>query len=85
MAAGPALAQTSGNWTGFYGGAQIGYADIDNLGGDNGWFIGAGYEHIEAPNISVGGELLYQELDNFNPTGVGVDATTLQVRVAYRF
>ena len=164
LTAGSAMAQSLGSWTGFYGGAQIGYADIDtnvsgvdgdgaiggiilgydydlgdwvvgggfdydwsdidlgsaatvekvwrikartgyevnpqgllygtagyadantnNLGSDNGWFIGAGYEQIVAPNISVGGELLYHEFDDFNSSGVDVDATTLQLRVAYRF
>ncbi|MES0826186.1 porin family protein [Ruegeria sp. SCP11] len=164
LAAGSAMAQSSGDWTGFYGGGQIGYADIDtnisgvdgsgtiggiilgydydlgdwvvgggfdydwtgidlapgvevedvwrikaragynvipegllyavggyaeagtdNLGSDNGWFIGAGYEQIVAPNISVGGEILYHEFNNFNSTGIDVDATTIQFRAAYRF
>ncbi|WP_254435976.1 outer membrane protein [Ruegeria arenilitoris] len=164
LSAGAAAAQSSGNWTGFYGGLQFGYADIDtnisgvegdgaiggiilgydydlsdwvvglgfdydwasiglapgvkvedvwrvkaragykvtstgllygiggfaeagtdNLGSEDGWFIGAGYEQIVAPNISVGGEILYHEFSNFDRTGIDVDATTLQVRAAYRF
>lgn len=164
LAAGSAFAQSSGNWTGFYGGLQLGYVDVDtnvsgvdgdgaiggivlgydydlgdwvigggfdydwtdvelsgaatvedvwrlkaragykvnpqglfygtagyaeagtdNLGSDDGWFIGAGYEQIVAPNVSIGGELLYHEFDNFNSTGVDVDATTLQFRATYRF
>lgn len=164
FSAGAATAQSSGNWTGFYGGVQLGYADIDtsvsgvngdgviggiilgydydlsdwvvglgfdydwtgievtsgvevedvwrikaragykvrstgllygvggfaeagtdNLGSEDGWFIGAGYEQIVAPNISVGGEILYHEFDNFDRSGIDVDATTVQVRAAYRF
>ncbi len=164
LTAGSALAQSSGNWTGFYGGLQLGYIDVDTnvtgvdgdgaiggivlgydydlgtwvvgggfdydwtdvdlsgaatvedvwrlkaragykvnpqgllygtagyaeagtdtLGSDDGWFIGAGYEQIVAPNVSIGAELLYHEFDNFNATGVDVDATTLQVRATYRF
>ncbi|WP_170762137.1 outer membrane protein [Ruegeria lacuscaerulensis] len=164
FAAGAAMAQSSGNWTGFYGGAQFGYADIDtnisgvdgdgaigglvlgydydlgdwvvgggfdydwtgieltpgvevedvwrikgragykvspqgllygvggyakagtdNLGSDDGWFIGAGYEQIVVPNVSVGGEILYHEFNNFDSTGIDVDATTVQVRATYRF
>ncbi|WP_171234996.1 outer membrane protein [Ruegeria sp. HKCCA6837] len=165
VVAGSAMAQSSGNWTGFYGGLQLGYVDVDtsvsgvdgdgviggiilgydydlgdwvvgggfdydwmdvdlsnvpvtvedvwrlkaragykvnpqgllygiagyaeagtdNLGSDDGWFIGAGYEQIVAPNVSIGGELLYHEFSNFNGSGVDVDATTLQIRASYRF
>ncbi len=162
--AGMAMSQSSGNWSGFYGGLQFGYADIDtnvsgvdgngtiggiilgydvdlgdwvvgggfdydwtginlargvevedvwrvkaragykvtsqgllygvggfaeagtnNLGDEDGWFAGAGYEQIVAPNVSVGGEILYHDFSNFDSTGVDVDATTVQVRAAYRF
>ena len=63
------------------GGAR---AYTSGLGDDSGWFIGGGYETFVAENVTVGGELLYHEFDNFNG-GPDVDATTLQVRVAYRF
>jgi len=165
LAAGSAMAQSSGDWTGFYGGAQVGYIDLntdidnvngdgiiggvilgydydlgdwvvgggfdydfadtevgddvatledvwrikarvgynpidegllygtigyadastDNLGSDNGWFIGAGYEQVVVPNVSVGGELVYHRFDNFNSTGADIDATTFQLRASYRF
>ena len=164
LVAGMATAQSSGDWTGFYGGLQLGYADADTnlagvdgdgfiggivlgydydlgdwvigggldydwtdvdlsgaatiedvwrlkaragynvtpdsllygtfgyadagtdtLGSDDGWFIGAGYEQIVAPNVSLGGEILYHEFDNFNSSGVDVDATTIQIRATYRF
>ncbi len=164
LAAGSAMAQSANDWTGFYGGGQIGYADVDtsasgvdgdgvigginlgydydlgdwvvgggfdydwtdvdlsstanledvwrlraragykvnpqgllyatagyaeagtdNLGSDDGWFIGAGYEQFVTSNVTVAGEILYHEFDNFNATGVDVDATTFQVRAAYRF
>ncbi|WP_170415214.1 outer membrane protein [Ruegeria atlantica] len=164
LAAGSAIAQSSGDWTGFYAGGQFGYADIDtnvsgasgdgtiggiilgydydlgdwvvgggfdydwtgidltpgievedvwrikaragykvtptgllygvggyakagtnSLGSDDGWFLGAGYEQIVAPNVSVGGEILYHEFSNFDSSGIDVDATTVQIRAAYRF
>lgn len=60
-------------------------ADLDGIGYDTGYFVGAGYEHMVTDNISLGGEVLYHEFDNFKSTGVDVEATTFQVRAAYRF
>ncbi len=60
-------------------------ADTDTLGSDDGYFIGAGYEHLVTENFSVGGEVLYHEFDNFGPTTVDVDATTVQIRGTFRF
>ncbi|WP_299352402.1 porin family protein [uncultured Shimia sp.] len=64
-----------------------GYADAstDTLGSDGGWFLGAGYEHRINDSFSIGGELLYHEFGNFNGTGIDVDATTIQIRAAFRF
>ncbi len=60
-------------------------ADIDGLGYDTGYFIGAGYEHMVTDTISLGGEVLYHEFDNFKNSNIDVEATTFQVRAAYRF
>ena len=68
-----------------YGTGGYAYADTNNLGSDDGWFIGGGYEHLVTDNISVGGEVLYHEFDNFDGSGIDVDATTLQARATYRF
>ncbi|WP_299848348.1 outer membrane beta-barrel protein [uncultured Roseovarius sp.] len=68
-----------------YGTAGYANADTDVLGDDDGYFIGAGYEHLLAPNFSVGGEVLYHEFDNFNSTPADIDATTVQVRGTFRF
>ncbi|MFD1195264.1 outer membrane protein [Seohaeicola saemankumensis] len=59
-------------------------ADVDGLGYDTGYFIGAGYEHMLTDSISLGGEVLYHEFDNFQDTA-DVEATTFQVRANYRF
>ena len=61
------------------------WADTDNLGDDNGYFFGAGYEHMITQNVSLGGEVLYHKFDNFGTAGVDVDATTVQARAAFRF
>ena len=68
-----------------YGTAGYANADTDVLGDDDGYFIGAGYEHLLAPNFSLGGELLYHEFDDFNATPADIDATTVQVRGTFRF
>lgn len=60
-------------------------ADTDNLGSDDGYFIGAGYEHLVTQNFAVGGEVLYHEFDDFNSTTTDVEATTVQLRGTFRF
>jgi opacity protein-like surface antigen len=68
-----------------YGTLGYAQADTDTLGSDDGYFVGAGYEHMVADNFSVGGEVLYHEFDNFNSTGIDVEATTVQLRGTFRF
>ncbi|SLN17821.1 hypothetical protein ROA7450_00555 [Roseovarius albus] len=67
--------------------ATAGYANADtnNLGSDDGYFLGGGYEYLVSEQFSVGGELLYHDFDNYNSSGVDVEATTLQVRGTFRF
>ena len=36
-------------------------------------------------NISVGGEVLYQRVDDFDDTGLDVSGTSIQAKVSYRF
>lgn len=67
--------------------ATGGYANADTstLGSDDGYFIGAGYEHLVGQNFSVGGEVLYHAFDSFNSTPIDVEATTVQLRGTFRF
>lgn len=61
------------------------WADTDELGSDDGYFVGAGYEHLITDNFSLGGEALYHEIDDFG-TGVGDDDIwTIQARGTFRF
>lgn len=60
-------------------------ADASTLGSEDGYFIGAGYDYLVTDQFSVGGEILYHEFDNYGPTTIDVDATTFQVRGAFRF
>lgn len=60
-------------------------ADASTLGSEDGYFIGAGYDYLITEQFSIGGEILYHEFDNYGPTTIDVDATTFQVRGAFRF
>lgn len=60
-----------------------------NIGGtnysDNGWFGGVGAEYMMGANWSLGGELLLHQFDNFDGTGLDVDATTAALTANFRF
>jgi opacity protein-like surface antigen len=64
------------------GGAQ---ADAGALGTDTGYFLGGGYEQMVTDSFSVGAEALWHEFDDFDGSGVDVNATTVQVRGTFRF
>lgn len=68
-----------------YATAGAARAEFDTLGSDNGYFAGVGYEHMITDKISVGGEVLYHNFDNFNGSGTDVETTTAQVRASFRF
>ncbi len=68
-----------------YGTGGYAWADTDSVGDDDGYFVGAGYEHMVTQNISVGGELLYRQFDSFGTANTDVDATTVQARATFRF
>lgn len=68
-----------------YGTFGYAKADTNDIGSEDGYFIGAGYEHLLTDSFSLGGEVLYHDFGNFNNTGIEVDATTVQVRGTLRF
>jgi len=68
-----------------YGAAGWANADTSNMGDDDGWFIGGGYEYMVNDRFSIGGEVLYHQFDSFNGTGNDIDFTTLQLRATFRF
>lgn len=74
--------------------ATAGYAQAEASGSafgvsessdDDGYFVGAGYEHLVTQNMSIGGEVLYHEFDNFDSSGINVEVVTAQVRATFRF
>lgn len=78
----------AGNWL-FYGAGGAAYADATLAGtpaeNDIGWFAGAGVEYRVNENVSIAGEALYHQWDDFDSTGIDVNTTTVQARVSYRF
>ena len=71
-----------------YGVAGPAYASAEIFGddySDTGYVVGAGVDYKVRPDITVGGEILYNNWDDFDDTGVDFDATTFQARVAYQF
>ncbi|NSX55456.1 porin family protein [Sulfitobacter sp. 1151] len=60
-------------------------ATADELDSSDGYFLGAGYEHRVTQNISLGGEALFHQFDDFDDSDIDIDATTLQARLSYRF
>lgn len=69
-----------------YGTGGYANADTSTLGDEDGYFVGAGYEHMISNNLSLGGEVLWHEFDGFNTVpSTDVEATTVQVRGTFRF
>lgn len=71
-----------------YGTAGAAHADAD-IGGaslsDTGWFAGIGADYLITDQWTVGAELLTHQFDDFDNSGVDVDATTASVNVGFRF
>jgi outer membrane immunogenic protein len=71
-----------------YGTAGYAYADAD-VGGvglsDDGWFAGLGADYSLTDRLTVGAEVLTHKFDDFDASGVDLDATTAKARVNLRF
>ncbi len=55
------------------------------FGASNGYLFGIGAEHPLSEKISIGGEILHHQFDNFARTGSDLDVNVLAVRLNYRF
>lgn len=56
-----------------------------SVGSDEGYVAGLGAEYKVTDTVSVGGEYLYHEFNDFNGSGADVTANTISARVNYRF
>lgn len=61
--------------------ATVGGADLS----DNGWFLGAGVDFAVTEQWTVGAEVLGHRFDDFDGTGIDLDATTARARVSFNF
>ncbi len=64
-----------------YANATVGGASLS----DNGWFYGAGVTVALNDRWTLGGELLQHNFNDFDGSGVDLDALTATARVALRF
>lgn len=64
-----------------YAEATVGGADLS----DNGYFAGVGMDYAVSDNFTVGGEYLVHKFDNFDGTGVDLDANTIKAKVSFNF
>lgn len=61
-------------------------SDIDALDTDDtGPFAGVGLEYRLSPSLRIGGEVLQHQFDDYDDTGVDIDATTATARVSFQF
>lgn len=61
--------------------AEVGGTDFS----DTGWFAGLGAAYQVTDQWVVGGEILEHRFDDFDDTGIDVDATTATLRASFRF
>ncbi|OYX45535.1 MAG: hypothetical protein B7Z02_00830 [Rhodobacterales bacterium 32-67-9] len=67
-------------------GAARAEADLAGVGhSDNGWFAGLGAEYALNDRWTLGGEVLHNQFDDFDNTGIDLDATTAAINVGFRF
>lgn len=64
----------------------VGAAQLNtNIGDDTGYVGGVGVEYKVTEQFTVGGEYLAHRFDDFDDTGVDVDADTVSIRGNFRF
>jgi outer membrane immunogenic protein len=61
--------------------ATVGGASLS----DTGWFLGAGVDFAVTDQWTLGGEILGHRFDDYEGTGIDLDATTLKARISFNF
>ncbi|MEJ8562179.1 outer membrane beta-barrel protein [Yoonia sp. GPGPB17] len=68
-----------------YGAAGLVWATSPELGDDDGYFFGAGYDLPVSSNMTIGAEVLQHEFEEYNGGALDVSVTTFKARVAFNF
>lgn len=68
-----------------YGTAGIVWATSPELGDDNGYLFGVGYDLPVTTNMKIGAEVLQHQFDDYNDSSLDVGATTFKARVSFSF
>lgn len=71
-----------------YGTIGAAYASATVAGddlSDNGYFFGAGMDYAVSDTMSIGGEVLQHQFNDFDGTTVDFDATTVKAKLSFRF
>lgn len=67
-------------------GAAHAKATVGGVGlSDTGWLLGAGLDYALNDNWVIGGEVLHHNFDDFDASGVDLDANTVKLKASYRF
>lgn len=61
--------------------ATVGGTDLS----DNGYFVGLGADYALTDQWTLGGEVMAHRFNDFGGTGVRLEASTIQAKVAFRF
>ena len=56
-----------------------------SVGNDSGYALGVGMDYALTDRMTLGAELMEHRFDDFNGSGVDLDATTFNTRVGFRF
>lgn len=68
-----------------YGTGGVVFATSPELGDDNGILVGIGYDLPVGNGITVGGEVLQHQFEDYNDSGLDVGVTTFKARIALSF
>lgn len=55
------------------------------IGSDDGYAMGVGVDYALTRRITLGAEILEHRFENFSGSGIDLDATTVNARIAFRF